>query len=134
MNENACYVTDLSKNTRMEKIRKGFRARWNYVKEDPQIRLSKVTSLDSDKLEVMDLALAYYKLSKYNNPLRIESLFSCMTTIVRSLLGKNHVSTSDLKQKIKEILRQTDAKFSESEFDNNWKDFYLEERCSLAHE
>jgi hypothetical protein len=88
--------------------KKGFRARSNYVKEDPQIRLSKVTSLHSDKLEVMDQALAYYKLSKYNNPLRIESLFSCMTTIVRSLLGKNHVSMSDLKQKTKEILRQTD--------------------------
>jgi hypothetical protein len=24
-------------------------------------------------------------------------------------------------------------KFSESEFDNNWNDFYVEERCSLAH-
>ena len=56
-----------------------------------------------------------------------------MTTVVCSLLGKNHVSTSDLKQTIKEILRQTDAKFSETEFDNNCKDFYVDERCSIAH-
>ena len=56
-----------------------------------------------------------------------------MTTIVRSLLGRNHVSTSDLKQKIKEILRQTGTTFSETEFDNNWEDFYVDERCSIAH-
>ena len=133
MSENASYVTDLLKDTSMEKIRKGLHARWNYVKENPQITLSNITSLDSDKLEVMDLAFAYYKLSEYDNPLRIESLFSCMTTIVRSLLGKNHVSTSDLKQKIKEILRRTDATFAETVFDNNWKDFYIDERCSIVH-
>ncbi|HEY6755748.1 MAG TPA: hypothetical protein VI037_00005 [Nitrososphaera sp.] len=133
MSENASYVTDLSKDTGMEKIRKGLRSRWNYVKENPQITLSKITSLDSDKLEIIDLSFAYYKLSEYDNPLRIESLFSCMTTIVRSLLGRNHVSTSDLKQKIKEILRQTGATFSETEFDNNWEDFYVDERCSIAH-
>src|SRR5215210_7238938 len=133
MSENVSYVTDLLKDTSMEKIRKGLRARWNYVKENPQITLSNITSLDSDKLEVMDLAFAYYKLSEYDNPLRIESLFSCMTTIVRSLLGKNYVSTSDLKQKIKEILRGTDATFSETVFDNNWKDFYIDERCSIVH-
>jgi hypothetical protein len=56
-----------------------------------------------------------------------------MTTIVRSLLERNHVLTSDLKQKIKEILRQTGATFSETEFDNNWEDFYADERCSIAH-
>ncbi len=133
MSENASYVTDLSKDTSMEMIRKGLRARWNYVKENPQITLSNIPSLDPDKLEVMDLAFAYYKLSEYDNPLRIESLFSCMTTIVRSLLGKNYVSTSDLKQKIKEILRQSDATFSETVFDNNWKDFYIDERCSIVH-
>ena len=56
-----------------------------------------------------------------------------MTAIFRSLMGKNHISTSELKQKIKDILRQTDAKFSETDFDNNWTDFYVDERCSIAH-
>jgi hypothetical protein len=88
MSDNASCVTDLSKDTGKEKIRKGLRARWNHVKQDPQLTLSDITSLDSDKLEVMDLALSYYKLGEYNNPLRIESLFSCMTTVVRSLLEK----------------------------------------------
>nr|MDQ3968928.1 hypothetical protein [Thermoproteota archaeon] len=133
INEDACYLIDLSKDTGRERVRKSLRARWNYVKEKPPITLSNIASLDSDKLEVMDLALAYYKLSEYDNPLRIESLFSCITTVVRSLLGGDRILTSDLKQKIKEILRQTDTKFSETEFDNNWKDFYVDERCSIAH-
>lgn len=98
-----------------------------------QITLSNIASLDSDKLEVMDLALGYYKVSEYDNPLRIESLFSCMTTVVHSLPGRDRILTSDLKQKIKEILRQTDTKFSETEFDNNWKDFYVDERCCIVH-
>ena len=32
----------------------------------------------------------------------------------------------------KEIVRRADATFSETEFDNNWKDFYVDERCSIA--
>jgi hypothetical protein len=42
MSENASYVADLSKDRSMEKIRKGLRARWNYVKENPQITLSNI--------------------------------------------------------------------------------------------
>lgn len=133
INEDACYLIDLSKDTGRERIRQSLRIRYSHVKEQPEITLSNIASLDCDKLEVMDLALAYYKLSEYDNPLRTESLFSSMTTIVRSLLGKNYINTSDLKQKIKEILRQADSKFSESEFDNNWKDFYVDKRCSIAH-
>ncbi|HEX2169519.1 MAG TPA: hypothetical protein VHF65_04400 [Nitrososphaera sp.] len=48
-------------------------------------------------------------------------------------MGKNHNSTSDLKQKIKDILRQTNAKFSETDFDKNWRDFYVDERCPIVH-
>jgi hypothetical protein len=57
------------KDTGTEKLRKGLRVRRNYVKENPQMTLSNITSLDSDRLEVMDLAFAYYKLSEYDNPL-----------------------------------------------------------------
>jgi hypothetical protein len=53
--------------------------------------------------------------------------------IVRSLMGKNHNSTSDLKQKIKDILRQTNAKFSETDFNKNWRDFYVDESCPIVH-
>lgn len=133
IDEDACYLIDLSKDTGRERVRKSLRARWNYVKQKPQITLSNIASLDSDKLEVMDLALAYYRLSEHDNLLRIVSLFSCMTTVVRSLLVRDRILTPDLKQKIKEILRQTDTKFSETKFENNWKDFYVDERCSIAH-
>jgi hypothetical protein len=42
MSENASYVADLSKDRSMEKIRKGLRARWHHVKENPQITLSNI--------------------------------------------------------------------------------------------
>lgn len=86
MKKNASYVIDLSKDTSRDKIRKDFGFRYNYEKEDPELTLSNLTSLDPDKLEVMDLTLSYYKLSEYNNPLRIESLFSCMTPSCVTLL------------------------------------------------
>ena len=68
-------------------------------KKNSQTKLCNISSLDSEKLEVMDLAIAYYKLSKYNNPLGIECLFSCMRAIVRSLMGKN--SYFDLRREAK---------------------------------
>jgi hypothetical protein len=66
-------------------------------------------SLSAEKQEVLDLALAYYKLGEYANPLRIESFFSCMTVIVRDLLNRNpndDVYTSEIRNKIKDIFRQ----------------------------
>ena len=81
--------------------------RWSYLKEDPNITLSKIESLNAEKQEVLDLALAYYKLVEYTNPLRIESFFSSITVLVRNMLGKKKdgkVKTSQLKNKIRDIL------------------------------
>jgi len=82
------------------------------------------------------LALAYYKLGEYSNPLRIESFFSCMTVIARYLLGKkakDHISTSSVRDKIKEILKERCNQFDEKAFINDWKSCYSDERCSIAH-
>jgi hypothetical protein len=60
----------------------------------------------ADKKEVLELALAYYKISDYTNPLRIESLFSCMSVLARDLLNKGsdgYVNTLDLKNSIKDV-------------------------------
>jgi hypothetical protein len=127
------YVIDLSNDPNKELISKSLHMRWSHVKEDPQITLLNIASLNSDKLEVLDLALAYYKLGEYANPLRIESFFSCMTTIVRSLHGRDHITTSALKGEIIEILKRTNNDFSELAFEEDWKSFYVEERCSIAH-
>ena len=59
-----------------------------------------------------------------------------MTVLARDLLNKGpngHVSTSDLKQSIKDILRQTNSKFNEPQFDQDWKSFYSDERCNISH-
>ena len=61
MSENSSYVTDLSKDNSRKQIRKALRIRWNYVKENPQTTSCNISSLDSEKSEVTDLALAYYK-------------------------------------------------------------------------
>ena len=61
MSENSSYVTDLSKDNSRKQIRKALRIQWNYVKENPQTTLCNISSWDSEKSEVTDLALAYYK-------------------------------------------------------------------------
>jgi hypothetical protein len=85
---------------------------------------------------VLDLALAYYKISDYANPLRIESLFSCMAVLAHDLGYKNpkgYVNTCDLRNSIKDVLRQRTSKFNELQFDQDWKNFYSKERCSIFH-
>jgi hypothetical protein len=38
-----------------------------------------------------------------------------------------------LKNKIKEILKQNNSKFDESQFEEEWNSCYADERCSIAH-
>ena len=69
--------------------------RWSYLKEDPSTTLSKIETIDPGKLEVLNLALAYYKLGEYANPLRIESFFSLYDSIASgTCLIKTLVKTS----------------------------------------
>jgi hypothetical protein len=101
------YATDLTNKPDIEWVYGQFMHRWSYLKEDPNTTLSKIESLNAEKQEVLDLALAYYKLGEYTNPLRIESFFSSITVLVRNMLGKKKdgkVKTSQLKNKIRDIL------------------------------
>lgn len=120
---NGYYVVDLSDKPGSQKIVSEHTDRWSNLKEDPKTTLSNIASLNTDKSEVMDLAFAYYKLGEYNNPLRIESFFSCMTVIVRKLVKNDneYISTSELKNKIKDILKLNNSKFDESQFERDWK-------------
>jgi hypothetical protein len=131
-----CYEVDLTNDPNNEYIYTEFRDRWSYVKEDPSTTLSKIETLDPQKLEILNLALTYYKISEYANPLRIESLFSCMTVLARDLGYKRpdgHVYTSDLKNSIKDVLRQRTSNFDETQFEKDWDSFYSDERCSISH-
>src|SRR5919109_3430793 len=119
------YVKDLSIANSLERLSKSIVLRWSHRKEDPQTTLSNIASIKAaDKKEVLDLALAYYKISEYANPLRIEALFSCMPVLVRDLLSRNpddDVYASEIRNKLKDIFRQTNSNFDESQFDKDWK-------------
>lgn len=98
-----------------------------------------MNSVKSDKNDILDLALVYYKLGEDKNPLRIESFFSSITVLVRDLWRKDlsrndYVSAPFMQEKIKVILRNRSlTPFDEKEFDDEWKKCYPEERCSIAH-
>jgi hypothetical protein len=124
----------MSSNPPSERVVKSLALRWGFIKEDPKSTLSKIESLPPEKLKVLDLALAYYKLGEYRNPLRIESFFSSITVIIRDMIDKDRVTTYDLKKQIKNILqRNNGTKFNQIEFDNDWEDCYIDERCLIAH-
>jgi hypothetical protein len=130
------YAIDLTRDPNTEWTYGKSIHKWSYISKDPNATLSKMESLSAEKQEVLDLALAYYKLGEYANPLRIESFFSCMTVIVRDLLNRNpndDVYTSEIRNKIKDIFRQANSRFDESQFDQDWKSFYSAERCSISH-
>jgi hypothetical protein len=126
------YYVDLTRN--QKHICGSLGLRWSYLKNDPKITLAKINSIKPEKRDTLDLALAYYKLGEYNNPLRIECFFSSITVLVRELLGKDKVKTSDLKDYIKLVLRKRDPTvFNESTFNTQWDEYYVDERCSIAH-
>lgn len=131
------YVRDLTNPNSMEHLTKGVIIRWSDIKEDAQTTLSNIASIQSnDKMKSLELALAYYKISEYANPLRIESLFSSMTVFARDLRNKGpngYIETWELKQSIKDVLRQRTGKFDESQFDKDWASVYSDERCSISH-
>ena len=133
---NGHYATDLTNDPDNGWVYAESMHRWSYVKEDPSTTLSKIESLSARKQEVLDLALAYYKLGEYANPLRIESFFSCMTVLTRDLLNRSpngYVDTRELKKSIRDVLRQRISNFDESQFDQDWTDCYSDERCYIAH-
>jgi hypothetical protein len=132
--QNSYYVIDMSDSHHRERITKSLSLRWSNIWEDPQSTLSKIEMLPPEKLNVLDLALAYYKLGEFRNPLRIESFFSSITVIVRDIANKDYVKTGELKKQLKHILRiENGTEFNETEFENDWKDCYADERCSISH-
>lgn len=130
--ESGEYVVDLTHNPNTETISPSLAMRWSHIKEDPTVTLSKIASIKHER-ETLDLALAYYKLGEYSNPLRIEAFFSCITVLTRSLLHKDKVETNDLKKQIKDVLKQRDINFDEPAFEIDWQKSYSDERCSIAH-
>ena len=53
---------------------------------------------------------------------------------INELPKKDNVDTKFLKEKIKLILKDRDPTiFDETRFYNQWKEYYVDERCSIAH-
>lgn len=110
-----------------------FTMRWNYADGDPKEILTKLVSIKSEKNDNLHLALAYYQLSNYFNPLRLETLFSSLTVLIRDILGKDKIITSELKDTISSILKNTGPNFDHSRFEIDWNECYTNERCSISH-
>ena len=107
--------------------------RWGYLAENSEETLSKIGTISDNNKDTLDLALAYYRLGHYTNPLRIESFFSCLTVLIRKLSNNTHVSTNTLKEQTKSILQKRNSKFDENKFNTEWEECYADERCSIAH-
>src|SRR4029078_1056402 len=132
----SCYIKDLTNTPNLERVHKSFRIRTANTKENPDLTLNKIKSLPVDRKKTLDLALRYYKLSDISNPYRIESYFSCMSVIVRSIEGipvNERLETQQLKESIKRILIETDSIFSKEEFQTQWIATHDKERNPAAH-
>lgn len=127
------YLVDVIKNPTSERVTKSLTLRWSYVAEDPKEVLTRIESIKNSKRDLLDLAIAYYRLSYKDNPLRIECFFSCLTVLIRDISGTEHVITSTLKKGIKSILAKKASNFDEKKFEEDWEKCYAEERCSIAH-
>jgi len=133
-------ITDLSIDPFRPRVSTSITIAYSTLGWEPAELLNRIGSLPQERMNVVDLALLYLKLSSRRNPLRIESLFSSMTVIIRDLypdkIGNKydpeHVATSLLKNGIKEILK-CNVGFDEMQFDKQWTECYLDERCSIAH-
>lgn len=82
------YFVDLTNNPNVESVCRSLTIGWSYLKEDSNITLAKINSMKPEKKDILDLALAYYKLGEDKNPLRIECFFSNITVLVRDLWKK----------------------------------------------
>lgn len=130
------YIIDITNEPGTENIMGTFILRNSFVKWEPEEAISKIKSVSNNKADLLDLALAYYSLGYYDNPLRIEAFLSCLTVIIRNVLGipeNENIKTFDLKEGIKKILREKDSNYDDEKFEKAWRDCYVDERCSIVH-
>jgi hypothetical protein len=67
-------------------------------------------------------------------PLTKKCLQSLKILWKKELSKKDKVETTFLKEKIKLILKERDSTiFDETKFYDQWKEYYVDERCSIAH-
>jgi hypothetical protein len=97
------YICNLTHDPDHETVQGSLVLRWGYLREEPEQTLSKIALIPKEKKAVLDLALAYYKLSYYRNPVRIQTLFSCISVIIRNLIGNDYLKTPELKNQIRSI-------------------------------
>lgn len=131
--KNGLYLIDLTNRPNVETVQGSLVLRWGYLEENSEDTITKIHSLTDDKKGLLDLALAYYRLGYYDNPLRIECYFSCLTVLIRNISHSDYVSTNTLKEQTKLILKKRNSKFDESRFDKEWNECYADERCSISH-
>jgi hypothetical protein len=136
INDKAFNYIDLDMPKKVPKFVRNFGIRWNYVEEDPKVVLPKLSNIASDKKEVVELALAYYQLSHHYNPLRLETLFSSMSVLIKDLLGKEnsyYLKTEIFMNKVAEVMKTRDSNLDIHQFSLDWNECYTNERNSISH-
>ena len=115
---------------------RNFGIRWSYVGEDPKVTLHKLSNIAADKKEVLELALAYHQLSHDFNPLRLETLFSSLSVLIKDLLGMKNIEylpTDKFMNKVAKVMKERDSKFDTTQFLSDWVECYTNERNSISH-
>jgi hypothetical protein len=103
--------------------------------EDPKTTLEKISQVKPEKKDILDLALAYYRLCYYDNPIRIQTLFSLMSVLVRDI---RHMKIDDdlyaksLRYALSDILQKEERSFNKKIFEDEW-DICYSERNKLSH-
>jgi hypothetical protein len=99
INYDGCTYIDLDHDPPMAGGINGILTVFSVGMPDPKLVLSKISQIKPEKKDVLDLALAYYRLCYYDNPIRLLTLFSSLNVLARYLLNmkvNDHLKTDDL--------------------------------------
>jgi hypothetical protein len=102
---------------------------------DPKTTLTKISQVKPEKKNIIDLALAYYRLCYYDNPLKLQTLYSSMSVIARDIRKKkfdDRIETWELRSTLYDILQKEDRSFCKETFEKEWKMCYSE-RNNMTH-
>lgn len=116
-------------------FRNGFLTIFSIGMPDPKVVLSKISQIKPEKKDILDLALAYYRLGFSDNAVKIQTLFSSMNVLVRDIRHMKideELYAKPLRCTLSDILQKEEISFCKETFEKEWKKCYSE-RNNIAH-
>jgi hypothetical protein len=71
ISQDGYYYVDITNKPNVVITVKSLGIRYSFIKDNSNRVLARISSIKPDNQDQLDLALAYYKLGEYRNPLRI---------------------------------------------------------------